>query len=187
MPVSLSRILALILAAAGIGLALWLVPPLRAAPRRAAAVLALLAVGAAICLAAAGAPRFTARTWVRCVAVAAGGLTCMLVYALRYSVALDTLPSVPLSDTTLRSELADWCNALDAVAIAAAYLTAAFLVVPGPLMTTSVTAPGQALAAGEMALTERSAAADLDSPFRAPASRGGANPPSASSRNSATE
>lgn len=144
MPVSLSRTLALLLAAAGIVLALWLVPPLRAEPRRAAAVLALLAVGAAISLAAAGAPRFAARTWLRCVAVAAGGLTCALVYALRHFVALDTLPSVPLSDTTLRTELADWCNALDAVAIAAAYLTAAFLVVPGPPGTVSVTAPGAA-------------------------------------------
>ena len=185
MPVSLSRILALILAAAGIGLALWLVPPLRTEPRRAAAVLALLAVGAAICLAAAGAPRFTARTWVRCVAVAAGGLTCVLTYALRYFVALDTLPSVPLSDTTLRSELADWCNALDAVAIAAAYLTAAFLVVPSP--SRSVTAPAQAIAAGEVALSERGAAAGPYSPFRAPATHGGANPPSASSTDSASE
>lgn len=138
---SLSRILALLLATAGIVLALRLVPPLRGEPRRAAAVLALLAVGAAISLAAAGAPRFAARTWLRCVAVAAGGLTCALVYALRHFVALDTLPSVPLSDTTLRTELADWCNALDAVAIAAAYLTAAFLVVPGPRGPLPVTAP----------------------------------------------
>lgn len=161
MPVSLSRILALLLAAAGIVLALWLVPPLRAEPRRAAAVLALLAVGAAISLAAAGAPRFAARTWLRCVAVAAGGLTCALVYALRRFVALDTLPSVPLSDTTLRTELAEWCNALNAVAIAAAYLTAAFLVVPGPCGTASVTAP-------------------------APAAKGG-NPPSASATNTASD
>ncbi len=127
---SWSRIFALFLAAAGIALALRLVPPLRSDPRRAAAVLALLAIGAAICLTAAATPRFAARPWVRYAAVAAGALTCGLAYALRHFVALDTLPSVPLSDTSLRTELAEWCRALDAVTLAAAYLTASFLVVP---------------------------------------------------------
>ncbi len=146
---SWSRIVALFLAAAGIALALRLVPPLRSDARRAAAVLALLAIGAAICLTAAAAPRFAARTWVRYAAVAAGALTCGLAYALRHFVALDTLPSVPLSDTSLRTELAEWCRALDAVTLAAAYLTASFLVVP----TSPARRPGSAPASHSAAAT----------------------------------